>query len=103
MTYIVKCNNVPRLKTYGFELPTDVRKEFDYLSDEEFETREFVQYKGEWYDLGDVLLAPDSIAALGFQGFNSDTFFSGIGFRYFDKEGNYMDDHVVVALIFSGE
>ncbi len=41
----ITTNNQPRTPLYGYELPPEQRKEFDYLTDEEYETRDFIKYK----------------------------------------------------------
>lgn len=67
-----------RKVTFGFELPEDVKAEFDYLTPEELESRPFASYRGNWYDLGDIPQAPASLKP--WQGFISDTAFSGVAF-----------------------
>lgn len=105
--YKVTTNNHLRPIVEASQLPADKRSDFDYLDwsaiERGDESATFVQYRGEWHDLGDVMLAPDSIKALGFDGFNSDSFFSGIAFRYFDADGNLLDggDSIIVATIFA--
>jgi len=51
----ITTNNVPRLIKCGFELPESQREEFDYLTDEEFECGNFVQYKGDFYWMGEFM------------------------------------------------
>lgn len=79
----------------GSVLPETIRKQFDYISDEEWEWHDFVKYRGEWYDLNDVERAPDNLRAMGWDDFVSDSFWSGIAFRYFDKEGHNLDGVIV--------
>jgi hypothetical protein len=79
-------NNVPRDIIDGHELPTELRTtEFDYLAWDKIEQGEesasFIQYKGEWYDLGDFQCASDAVFP-GWDGYISDTFFSGILLKY---------------------
>lgn len=86
------------------------REDFDYLDWNALElgedSREFARYRGEVCDLGDVMLAPNSMRVDGWDGFNSDSFWSGIAFRYFDEEGNYTvdtDNTVTMALVIAEE
>lgn len=103
MAYVITTNNHVRTAVDAFLLPPEVRAEFDYVdwraidSGEDF--RAFVQYRGEWFDLSDVMMAPHSLKALGYDGFNSDSHWSGIAFRYFDRDG-YPLDGVVVASVY---
>ena len=61
-------------------------EQFDYLSEEEFNQQSFVNYKGYWYDLGEFLLVGDSeMAKLKWQGYHSDSYFSGIVVRYVEN------------------
>ena len=85
---------------YGYELTEKDYEEFDYLTKDEFLNREFIRYKGELYDMGDVLRAEGEIAALGWDGFNSDSFWSGMAFKY-DTKYDPMDEYgyVIVARV----
>lgn len=100
MAYTVTTNHHWREIVDASQLPTKAREEFDYLDWQAIEAGEesasFVRYRGDWYDLGDVMLSPDSIAALGYDGFNSDSYWSGVAFK-FDPHDN---DRVQVARIF---
>jgi hypothetical protein len=80
-------NNKPRGIVYGFELTPKERSEFDYLTDAELETRSFVKYKGQFYDLGDVMGFQHGKDCLDpvfacWQGYVSESYFSGVVFRY---------------------
>lgn len=92
----IKTNNQPRLLSDWSEIPAAIREsEFDYLTEDEAIGRDFVQYKGQWYDLGDVMRAPESLQALGWHGFHADTYFSGVAVHYCDDDC----DRVVMALV----
>jgi hypothetical protein len=80
-------NNKPRGVVYGFELTPKERADFDYLSEDELMDRTFVKYKGQFYDLGDVMAFRHGVDFLppefsGWQGYVGDSFFSGVVFRY---------------------
>lgn len=86
-------NNVPRDVVDAWELPAEVRKDFDYLQWDKLESGEhsasFIKYRGEWYDLGDFMTthSPGVNDVLGrWDGYISDSFFSGIVVRYADSQ-----------------
>lgn len=97
----VKTNNVPRHIIYGYELPESARSEFDYLDDEEFQTRHFFKYKGNYYDLNDCTgiydnnLPADS-ALRGWQGYYGESYFSAVLIKYTDD-----NESVIVGQYFS--
>jgi hypothetical protein len=108
MTVTVKTNNVPRECTMGQWLPgfgalnpgtlySKLREQFDYLTEDEFDSTEFFQYRGVWYSVGDfirVVAAPHE-HLYGWDGYSSDSYFSGVVMKY-----NY-DGTVVVGRYFS--
>ena len=51
----IRTNNKPRPILYGSEVPVKYRKEFDYMTDDEFNTNMFFMYKGWCYSLGDFM------------------------------------------------
>jgi len=83
MSITVITNNHARPVVYGYELTTAERAEFDYLSDDELETRSFVRYRGQVLDLGDgfEIRIPEGTPGR-WDGFQSDSFFSGVLVRY---------------------
>lgn len=78
-------NNIPRKLIYGCELPEKYRKEFDYLSDEDYETNNFVVYRGVVYDLSEFMNC-HSMFNKQWHGYSSDTYFSGVLVRIVDDE-----------------
>ena len=94
----ITTNNIPRPLQCLLDLPEKARADFDYL-DDPYGAR-LVQYKGEWYDVWDSMRCPtmDSSAPRnplsGWDGYISDSFFSGVLFRFAD------DDRVVVGQYF---
>jgi hypothetical protein len=86
-------NHVPRDVVDAWELPASQRAEFDYLDWAKIEAGEesasFIKYRGEWYDLGDFMTtrSPGVSDVLGqWDGYISDSFFSGIVVKYADSE-----------------
>jgi hypothetical protein len=49
----IKTNNIPRQLKYGYDMPEKYKADFDYIDAEEFDSHNFVEYKGVWYDLGE--------------------------------------------------
>jgi hypothetical protein len=79
-------NNVPREILYGSYLTDEERAEFDYYDwdaiDNGNNSVSFFRYKGQLYDLGDYERSDTQFE--GWDGYYSETFFSGIVFRYVD-------------------
>lgn len=81
----ITTNNVPRDLLSGYELTEKERKEFDYIKDDEWyeETyQRFFRYKGNVYDTQDCEHHAHSDIFQGWDGYYSQTFFSGVVFRY---------------------
>jgi len=98
----VKTNNGPRPLVSYNELPEKVKPDFDYMlaphhaGDQD--DRRFVKYRDSWYDTSDCDGPTFSdLAAHGFDRYASDSFWSGVAFRFFDREGYLYDDEVVVG------
>lgn len=93
-------NRIPRPLVCLADLPEKARKDFDYL-DDPYAAR-LVQYKGVWYDVYDSTRCPGAEAPeatrkafAGWDGYISDSFFSGVLFKFADG------DRVVVGQYFS--
>lgn len=97
----IVCNNKPRQFIYGYELSESERGEFDYLTREELETRDFVRYRGQIYDTGEFMRVSPAIANCQragwekFDGYFSDSAFSGVLLKYIDS------DHCLMATYYS--
>lgn len=81
----IKTNNVPRLLSYWHDVPEKVQKDqFDYLTEEDANGRDFVQYKGLWYDMGEFMAVDNSgpLGAGGWQGVESQSYFHGVLIKY---------------------
>lgn len=82
-------NNVPRRLHLYAALPPSVQQEFFYISIEDDLPR-MVLYKGVWYDVADSqtpYTLPVENPLHQWDGFISDSFFSGVVFKYAD-DGN---------------
>ena len=95
MSLTIKTNNVPR-ETFsgmladmyvGEAKAKKLREQFDYLTDEEFEVTDFIQYRGYFYSLGDFMRASDDATGdlSGWDGYASDSFFSGVCIKFHDS------------------
>lgn len=87
--YTVITNHQPRDIVHEFELTAKERAKFDYLDWAAMERGEnsasFFRYKGETYDLGEFMRAevvPAESPLIGWDGYCSDSFFSGILVKY---------------------
>lgn len=79
MAMTIKSDKKWRNLLYEDELPKKQRKEFDYLNDEEFATRNFAKYRGNYYDVNEFMRVPDNGSAFAkWDGYMSDTYFSGV-------------------------
>jgi hypothetical protein len=104
-TLTIKTNNVPRLVIDAYELTIEERLEFDYLDWNAIETGSdsatFFRYKGQLYDLGEFQTTsgmPDFSPLRQWDGYLSDSFFSGIVVRFM-PESDW--DHVIVGTFYA--
>lgn len=98
----IRTNNVPRDVIDAWELSADERAEFDYIDwpavDRGEASASFFRFKGELYDLGEFMVwdNPASPTRVGWDGYRSDSFFSGLVVRYVDD-----CERVIVGTYFS--
>lgn len=86
----ITTNNVPRDVLYWHDLTDAERKEFDYLDTEDRQNdASFVRYKGWCYDMGEFERVPNVDGTAnnynsfqGWDGYHSDSFFSGVLLRW---------------------
>lgn len=104
----ITTNNVPRDVINAWELSAAERAEFDYLDwqaiDNGEDSAEFFRYRGELYDIGEFsrIIPPgskschpmecDSPDFVGWCGYTSDSYFSGMLVKYVDN-----GERVIVA------
>lgn len=90
----VTTNNVPRDVLYWYELTPAERGGFEYYTDTDTRRAEFqaFRYRGEVYDLGDFMSTSDRTLSSrtpdvfdGWDGYQPDSFFSGIVVRYVEN------------------
>ena len=82
-------NHVPRFTIDAYELTIDEQGQFDYLDWPAIERGEdsatFFRYRGQLYDLGEFQTTrglPEFSPLVAWDGYQSDSFFSGIVVRY---------------------
>jgi len=84
----ITTNHQARELISAFELSTanykELRKQFDYLDEQDFESAMFFTYKGEIYCLADFMRL-DSYIPGNWQGIMNDTYFSGILVKIVDS------------------
>ena len=95
-------NNVPRDVIEAFELTAEEQKEFDYLDWSKLEAGEdsaqFFRYKGQLYDLGEFLTTRGMDSEFSaWDGYQSDSFFSGLLIRYASEDGRPDFERVIIA------
>jgi hypothetical protein len=84
-------NNVPREILDASQLTEAERKDFDYLDwdalEEGRDSASFIRYRGELYDLNDT---EGTFPADRRWFYRSDSFFSGVLFRYAPSDTDYI-------------
>lgn len=63
---------------YGYELPKKWRKDFDWLSDEEYDMENFALINKRYYALSEFVRTPESLEKMGWHGIHNDSYFSGV-------------------------
>lgn len=84
-------NRIPRPLLCLSDLPEKAQKDFEYIEDPH--QPRLVRYKGEWYDVWDSQRCPGAEAPeatrhafAGWDGYISDSYFSGVLFRFADED-----------------
>lgn len=78
----IRTNNKPRDILHAYQLTEKEITEFDYLEGERLEFASFFRYKGNVYDLGEFMLCPSGSHIGKWDGYHSDSAFSGILIKY---------------------
>lgn len=78
---------------YGYELPESARADFDYIDAAEFDSHNFIRYRGYFYDPAEFMRVPVAYqGAAEFQdwhGYHADSYFSGVLIRISDDGEQY--------------
>ncbi len=79
-------NNTPRELVCFLDIPAAKQDDFDYLDTDEHCSPRFVKYKGEYYDTFEFTRVGGTSNPLkGWDGVQSDTFFSGVLIKWRDE------------------
>ena len=93
----IKSNRHTRDLVGFFDLPASERDDFDYVEGEEQYSLRFFSYRGSWYDYFEFEVAPDSFKARGWDGVQTESYFSAVLVSYFDRDGYELEDQVIVG------
>jgi hypothetical protein len=74
------------------------KKEFDWMDQEKQQSADFVRYKGWVYYINDFMACPKGNEMEGWDGYEADSYFSGILLKWPDK---FDMDRVIMARIYS--
>ena len=100
---VITTNHHPRPMLRVDELPAGVRAEyFDYVNEDSQDGASFFQYRGWWYDAHEFTVAPNDLKGRGWDGVQTDSAWSGIAVQWFDADGEYREDEIVVASLYWG-
>lgn len=80
----IMTNNKPRQLIYGYELTDKQKQDFDYIDG--IDSHDFVKYKNNIYDLSEFMRAENNDSLKGWDGYSSDSYFSGTLVRYIDSD-----------------
>jgi hypothetical protein len=94
----VTTNNHIRPLVSWHDISENSRGWFDYLDDDARHDYRLVAYRGAYYDVFDMMRAPEPLSASGWHGYSSDTYFSGIVVRLNDDA-----ESVVVGCYYEGD
>lgn len=80
----IMTNNKPRQLIYGYELTDKQKQDFDYIED--INSHDFVKYKNNIYDLSEFMRIENNDSLKGWEGYSSDSYFSGTLVKYIDDD-----------------
>ena len=69
---------------YGYELTDKQKQDFDYLDD--IDSHDFVKYKDNIYDLSEFMIIENNDSLKDWDGYSSDSYFSGTLVKYIDSD-----------------
>lgn len=73
---------------------------FSYINADEWDTsRRLFEYLGSWYDYYEFEVASHDVKTLGFDGVQTDSYFSATVVCYFNREGYELDGEIIVGRI----
>ena len=80
----IMTNNKPRQLIYGYELTDKQKQDFDYIED--INSHDFVKYKNNIYDLSEFMRIENNDSLKDWDGYSSDSYFSGTLVKYIDSD-----------------
>ena len=84
----IMTNNKPRPLVYGYELTDKQKQDFDYIED--IDSHDFVKYKNNIYDLSEFMRVENNDSLKDWEGYSSDSYFSGTLVKYIDDDSVIM-------------
>lgn len=78
----IRTNNVPRNLLDWSELTNKEQAEFDYIEEPEYANQRFFRYRGWAYDAHEFMSANGNNELLGWDGYSSDSYFSGVLIKF---------------------
>jgi hypothetical protein len=93
----IKSNNHERPLVSWHDLPAWAQSDFDYIVRDDRYTPRMFNYRGSWYDAGEFQPSSEWLMAEGWQGTQGESYFSAVVVRWFTRDGEYMDDTIVVG------
>ena len=84
----IMTNNKPRQLIYGYELTDKQKQDFDYIED--IDSHDFVKYKNNIYDLSEFMRVENNSSLKDWEGYSSDSHFSGTLVKYIDDDSVIM-------------
>lgn len=98
-TYHVHTNRHARPLHSYLDLLESERADFEYIEGEDRYSLRLFNYRGAWFDYHEFEVAGHDVKALGFDGVQTDSYFSATVVSYFDREGNELDGEIIVGRI----
>ena len=93
----IKSNHHPRPLMALGDIPVKAREDFDYIQGEDIYSLRLFEYRGGWYDVNEFTVTGPEFAALGWDGFQGESYFSAVIVKYFDEYGWYNDESIIVG------
>lgn len=93
----IKSNHQER-ELFSFEdLPANKKENFDYIQGEDRFSLRLFSYRGSWYDYYEFDRAGDDLKAKGWDGVQTESYFSAVLVTYWDRDGNNLEDSIIVG------
>ena len=83
---------------YGLaDLTPKDAEDFDYIEGEDRYSPRLFNYRGSWYDYYEFQRTSERLDADGWDGIQTESYFSGVLVSYRTKEGKLLDETVIVG------